>query len=211
MTASEQATLADLDVAGELVRLRPVRPEDAEHAFPMLHGRDAVLRWLVWQGPFDREELADAYGRWLRATDAGANYMLAIEPRAGGPLAGTLSLRFVDHPFVGDVGYWLGERWWGRGFATEAVRLAAHVAFRHLASTALVAEVFHGNDASARVLAKVGFERQDAVELAPLSDTPVDIDRPKWQFALPRRRFARLHTEWAPARDEVRLDGAARR
>jgi len=202
--SERQALLADVELAGALVRLRPVRSADARAAYPLIAGREAILRWLVWRGPECEEELADGYASWVRSSDVGANYLLAIDDAAGA-LVGTISLRFVDHPFVGDVGYWLAEEVWGRGYATEANRLVAHLAFQHLSSTALVAEVFHGNDGSARVLEKVGYRRRPSVELAPLPGAPSELDRPKWSYSLTRGDFELARGAWAPLHDRVEL------
>ena len=204
MSLARQPLLADVDLAGELVRLRPVRAGDARAAYPLIARREAILRWLVWRGPECEEELADGYASWVRSSDVGANYLFALEDGAGA-LVGTISLRFVDHPFVGDVGYWLAEDAWGRGYATDANRLVAHLAFRHLSATALVAEVFHGNDASARVLEKVGYRRRPGIELASLPGEPSELDRPKWHYSLIRNDFERTHAAWTPRRARIEL------
>jgi RimJ/RimL family protein N-acetyltransferase len=55
------------------------------------------------------------------------------------------------------VGYWLGESYWGRGIATEALRAVTDWAFAHLDVVRLEAGVFSWNPASARVLEKAGY------------------------------------------------------
>ena len=42
--------LADVRLEGERVVLRPVVPADAAEAFPLIHARREVLRWLIWKG-----------------------------------------------------------------------------------------------------------------------------------------------------------------
>ncbi len=56
-----------------------------------------------------------------------------------------------------EVGYWIAEPCWGRGIATEAVRLLKHYAFTTFEIERLQAEVFEHNTASMRVLQKNGF------------------------------------------------------
>lgn len=58
---------------------------------------------------------------------------------------------------TGELGYWLGRRFWGRGIATRAVRAMTAWGFRHLRLTRIQARVFETNPASARVLQKAGF------------------------------------------------------
>lgn len=56
-----------------------------------------------------------------------------------------------------ELGYWLGERWWGRGLATEAARRVVAFAFEELAVEELLSGHFQDNPASGRVLQKCGF------------------------------------------------------
>ena len=56
-----------------------------------------------------------------------------------------------------ELGYWIAERWWGQGLATEAVTRMIAFAFDELGLDALVAGHFDDNPASGRVLAKCGF------------------------------------------------------
>jgi RimJ/RimL family protein N-acetyltransferase len=58
-----------------------------------------------------------------------------------------------------ELGYWLGEQFWGRGLMTAAIRCFLAWAVPRFELTRVYAEVFDGNPASARALEKVGFER----------------------------------------------------
>ncbi len=73
---------------------------------------------------------------------------------------GGIGLEFGDdvHRFTAELGYWLGEPFWGRGIVTDAVRRFTAWAFEHLTVHRIHAAVFAGNEASVRVLEKAGFE-----------------------------------------------------
>jgi RimJ/RimL family protein N-acetyltransferase len=57
-----------------------------------------------------------------------------------------------------EIGYWLGESFWGHGIMTEAVIALTEWAFTDLGLIRLHAAVYARNPASARVLAKAGCE-----------------------------------------------------
>jgi RimJ/RimL family protein N-acetyltransferase len=57
-----------------------------------------------------------------------------------------------------ELGIFLATQYWGNGYGTEAGRLATDYAFRQHRRHRVVARVFEGNDASARVWEKLGFE-----------------------------------------------------
>ncbi len=151
--------LAWVHLEGEKVLLRPATSQDAGPAFDALHGRDAILRWLLWDGPRDVAELERYYADWVHALERGADYQLAIVERESAELAGMIGLSFAGHPEIGDLGYWVAERHWGRGLASEAIALSAHLAFGHLSAESLCAWVFVGNEPSRRALERNGFTR----------------------------------------------------
>jgi ribosomal-protein-alanine N-acetyltransferase len=69
-----------------------------------------------------------------------------------------------------EIGYWLGEPFWGRGLATEALRALTDYAFVHFDLCRLEAGVFDWNPASARVLEKAGYVLEGRSRLAVTKD-----------------------------------------
>lgn len=61
------------------------------------------------------------------------------------------------HRYSAELGYWLGQPFWGRGIATRAVAAMTEFAFASFPIVRVYANVFEGNHASARVLEKAGF------------------------------------------------------
>jgi RimJ/RimL family protein N-acetyltransferase len=69
-----------------------------------------------------------------------------------------------------EIGYWLGEEYWGRGIVTEAVGAISDYAFKHFDIVRLYADVFDWNAASARVLIKNGFTFEARLHRAVIKD-----------------------------------------
>jgi len=85
-----------------------------------------------------------------------------------------------------ELGYWLGVRYWGQGYATEAVRALIDHAFGDLQQETLHAGARVSNPASRRVLEKCAFQ-WTGVRLTRIrainSAAPVDrfrLDRGLW-------------------------------
>jgi len=85
-----------------------------------------------------------------------------------------------------EIGYWLGVSYWGRGFATEAVRALIDHAFGDLEHEMLISGARVNNPASRRVLEKCGFQ-WTGVQLSRIrainSAAPIDrfrLDRGLW-------------------------------
>jgi ribosomal-protein-alanine N-acetyltransferase len=61
------------------------------------------------------------------------------------------------HKYSAELGYWLGEEFWGHGVMSEAVNAFADHCFRNFPFHRIFAETFSNNPASARILEKAGF------------------------------------------------------
>jgi RimJ/RimL family protein N-acetyltransferase len=79
-----------------------------------------------------------------------------------------------------ELGYWLGVKYWGQGFATEAARAVIDFTFEEFDAEHLIASARVANPASRKLLEKCGFQ-WNGVELhrfvALGSSTPVDCFR----------------------------------
>lgn len=61
------------------------------------------------------------------------------------------------HRFSAELGYWLGESYWGNGIMTSAVCALVSYGFREFSLNRIYAEPYAANVASIRVLEKAGF------------------------------------------------------
>ncbi|MCA3223388.1 MAG: GNAT family N-acetyltransferase [Burkholderiales bacterium] len=78
-----------------------------------------------------------------------------------------------------EIGYWLGEPFWGRDVATEVVRVLTEQALVLPQITRVFAPVHAGNQASMRVLEKNGFHREGELRQSAIKAGRV-IDRVLW-------------------------------
>ncbi len=81
-----------------------------------------------------------------------------------------------------ELGYWLGEPWWGRGLMSEAAKAVCDAAFGTGRIDELVARALPTNLASQRVLEKLGFVRGDIVP-SPANGRDVvsyTLNKPRW-------------------------------
>ncbi len=82
-----------------------------------------------------------------------------------------------------EVGFWLGEPFWGRGIATAALAAVSAHAFATSDLCRLYAYVFEWNAGSMRVLEKAGYVREACLRRAVVKDGKV-IDQ--YLYALVR-------------------------
>ncbi len=134
---------------------------------------------------------------FIAAANRGNDTTFVITLR-NGPLIGACGLKQLDrHP--PELGYWLGIKHWGKGYATEAARAVIDHAFDELDNEAVHAAARVTNPASRRVLEKCGFQWTGAGLLrvrAISSSAPID------RFRLDRGLWASLKS-WGQARRVV--------
>lgn len=69
-----------------------------------------------------------------------------------------------------ELGFWIGERFWNKGIATEAIQLACYYAFEYLELIRVYAAVFDFNIASKKALEKAGFTLEAVLEKAVIKN-----------------------------------------
>ena len=84
-----------------------------------------------------------------------------------------------------ELGYWLGEPHWGKGYMSEAVKALLEAAFATGLYPAVRARALQSNAASIRVLEKAGFIRTGAGEMDHFG---ANRGRPIYEFRLERPR-----------------------
>jgi RimJ/RimL family protein N-acetyltransferase len=144
--------------------LRPAWPEDAGAIHAAMS--EAVARNLAqvpW--PYGPDEAA-----WFtsRPHDARLPELLITRPdTAGGPqVLGCIGLITPrDGGCDAELGFWLAERHWGQGYASEAARAMLAMA-RTIGHRRIGAHHFADNPASGRVLRRLGFIRTGSAQVS---------------------------------------------
>ncbi|MEP0545352.1 MAG: GNAT family N-acetyltransferase [Rhodothermales bacterium] len=150
--------LPDLDA--ERVRLRHPRPTDADAVFAIFGDERAMRYWS--HEAFETPTQAVEY---LRSIDEGfaerTLYQWAITEPGADELIGTVTLTgYSERNRRMELGYMLSPSKWGRGLAGEAVRAVLRFGFERIGLHRVEAELDPRNAASARLLERLGFQRE---------------------------------------------------
>lgn len=138
------------------LRLRPFRRGDERALVAHLAAADVTRQLALVPHPYRmshaRAWITDCLAHPASPTN-GCRF--ALERRADDAVIGGAAIT----PFSGgfELGYWLGQDYWGAGFGTEAARAVSDFGFGVLGMARLDAFVFDGNPASMRLLEKIGF------------------------------------------------------
>jgi len=95
-------------------------------------------------------------------TGPATDWFITVDDRVAGVMGLFLGEDVYRHN--AEIGYWLGEEFWGRGIMTACIQRTVEFAWKNFDVTRIYAEVFSSNAASIRVLEKCGFEREYVLE-----------------------------------------------
>lgn len=124
----------------------------------------AVMRWIGSGAVADPERTLESILRWDAAWDQQGFGLFAVEARRSGELLGFTGLAVPSFlpevlPAV-EIGWRLRRSAWGQGYATEAARAALTFAFEDRGLDRIVSIAQVGNDASLRIMAKLGMHHE---------------------------------------------------
>jgi RimJ/RimL family protein N-acetyltransferase len=135
--------------------LRPWRPGDESSLVRQANNRN------IWRNvrdlfpypytPQHAREWVNRAGRVHPLT----NFAIVVDGEAVGGVG--LVLRDDIYRRSAEIGYWIGEEFWGRGIVTEAVVAVTEWGFANFDVCRIYAGVFEWNPASMRVLEKAGY------------------------------------------------------
>ncbi len=108
--------------------------------------------------------LTDAY-EWIKmAVDSHTNFAIEVKGKAVGGIG--VLLKEDIYKKNAEIGYWLGEEYWGKGIISSAINEIVAYTFKKFESNRIYAGVFEYNLASMRVLEKAGFHQEAVLKKA---------------------------------------------
>ncbi|MFI1990695.1 GNAT family N-acetyltransferase [Actinoplanes sp. NPDC020271] len=157
--------------------LRQWRDDDVD-PFAAFTADPEVMRYIHDGSTLDRTQTAERIALWQRHWDEHGYGLYAVELRETGELIGFTGLAvplFLPEvlPAV-EIGWRLGRPYWGKGFATEAAQAVVDRARTGFGLDRLVSIHIAGNEASARVMVKLGM-RLERETVQPDTGRPLRV------------------------------------
>lgn len=146
------------------LRLREWRDQD-EKRLVSLANNDKIARNLmdVFPHPYTKEDAR----HWIKTSgEEKEKLLLAIE--FNGELVGAIGAHFKSdvYKYNCELGYWIGEPYWGKGIASACIDYFTNYLFQNYKINRVYGDVFSNNPASGKVLEKNGFKKEATLEKA---------------------------------------------
>jgi RimJ/RimL family protein N-acetyltransferase len=178
--------LAGHRIDTERLLLRPPVLADAQPIARLL-GDWEVARWLVRVPyPYRLEHARAWVERSAEERAGGAGWPFVIQLRGSDVLVGSMDLSVEPDRMSGTLGYWLGQPYWGQGYATEAALAMVEFGFEVALLTRIVAHALPDNARSLEVLEKAGLVRterriEETFDSGRVEVESLMLDRAAWR------------------------------
>ena len=143
-----------MEILTERLLIREFSQEDLMAVHDYASNPD-VVRYMAW-GPNSKEETQSFIDGTMKAgaAEPRMTYEMAVTDRVTGHLLGGVGL-FI-HGLVGEIGYTLSPKYWGKGYGTEAAKAMVHFAFGEKKLHRVTATCDTRNLGSAKILEHCG-------------------------------------------------------
>jgi RimJ/RimL family protein N-acetyltransferase len=160
--------VARATVVGETERLRLEAWSGLEASELATIGTPNVVRYLGGT-PWTVETARDSIALWREIDRRLGITTWAVRLRESSELIGTCGFAGTNMPWlrfdaVIEIGWTLGERWWGQGLASEAASAALSVGLARYPRDRFLSKCHVENDASERVMHRIGMVRVGVVQ-----------------------------------------------
>jgi RimJ/RimL family protein N-acetyltransferase len=146
---------------GKQVRLRALKRSDADSIQRYADDPEVAEFLPMLPSPYSFEDARLWINQAHREAREKTGYSFGITRRTDDEVMGMMSLKTVNWTDRNaEIGYWLARDFWGKGYASEALRLILDFVFDHLRLVRAYAVVQEQNLPSIRILEKAGFVRE---------------------------------------------------
>jgi RimJ/RimL family protein N-acetyltransferase len=172
----------------ERLVLRPPHVDDIPELTQLANNRRVAEMLARMPHPYGEAEARAFLAMSEQTQTAGCVY--AVTLAESGAFVGCAGLNGTERGL--ELGYWIGEPYWKRGYATEAAHALVDLAFRATAIDVLYVSCRVINPASRRVIHKCGFQYAGQAMLNSIVAGQVPVER----YQLDRKTWVSLRT-WA--------------
>lgn len=144
----------------ERLLLRLFTPSDAKAVAALCNNYNIYQNTLYLPYPYTVEDALTWIDRHEDNFNARLSYEFAVTDKDSGVLYGAIALSHNEKFNNGELAYWIGEEFWGNGYATEAAQAMLRYAFEDRQYHKVFARYFSSNPASGKVMQKIGMTRE---------------------------------------------------
>ncbi|MBU4298974.1 GNAT family N-acetyltransferase [Patescibacteria group bacterium] len=153
--------MKELKLIGKRITLRPLKSSDVKDIYLNIQNKKIAENILDMPWPYSIRDAQKFIKKMQKARQKKSDFAFGIESKTRKEVIGCIGLYKINFKHKnGELGYWLGPKYWNQGIMTEAGKLVLDFAFSKLKLHRVWGGAFSNNLASQKVLKNLGFKKE---------------------------------------------------
>lgn len=142
----------------ERLLLRPLTLQDSDRIEELAGNLEVAKTTLNIPYPYPKGSGATFIQSVIKGEENGTIFIRALVDKETEQLIGVASINIASVFDRGELGYWVGQDYWGKGYGTEAAKCLLEIGFNNLKLNRIFAAAFTNNPGSWRIMEKIGLK-----------------------------------------------------
>lgn len=170
--------LGTITLETERLILRKISVNDAEEAFNNWTDDHEVTKYVTWKPHGNVETTKELFKMWEERYKEPHTYKWVVYVKELDSIIGTIDVvhKSIDNKKC-EIGYCYGSKFWGKGYATEALKIVINFLLNDVGFELIEAICLVTNPASGKVMEKAGMKYDATLRkryIDPLTENRVD-------------------------------------
>ncbi|WP_214484602.1 GNAT family protein [Bacillus sp. SM2101] len=148
----------------ERLLLRPLTTDDSGRIEEMAGDFEVAKSTLNIPHPYPEGSAVQFIESILNAEKNNKIVMFGITEKEANRLIGLININLSESFSRGELAYWVGKEYWGKGYGTEASKALLEYGFNHLHLNKIFAASFTSNPGSWRIMEKIGLKYEGTLK-----------------------------------------------
>jgi ribosomal-protein-alanine N-acetyltransferase len=144
----------------ERLILRPIAIEDSNSIESLASDYQVAKSTLTIPHPYPKGSAFHFIKSMHRAEREGRIQIYSILSKEAGTLIGIINISLRKEYERGELAYWIGKPYWGKGYGTEAAKEVIRIGFEERGLNRIFAASFTDNPGSSRIMEKIGMKHE---------------------------------------------------
>lgn len=163
-------SIQEYEITTDRLTLRLFNEQDANEVARLCNNINIYKSTIYIPHPYTVEDALIWMQSHRKNFEEDKGYELAITIKETGMLIGSIGLSHNKGHKHGELGYWIGEPYWNKGYGTDAAKAMLQFAFEVKGMHKVFARFFSSNPASGKIMEKIGMVEEGLLKEHVLKD-----------------------------------------
>ena len=168
--------MGTIELLTDRLILRKFKDEDALDMYNNWASDELTSRYVTWNTHKDVNETKEVIRNWIDEYDVGGYNWIVELKDTHQPIGSITAVHIHRKDLNVEVGYCYGSSFWGKGYATEALRKVIEYLINDCGFYLVEAKHLSENPASGRVMEKAGMHKEAVLRKRMINKVTNELD-----------------------------------